>query len=121
MGLRLFSSSFCDKDTPNSPTREVIIQKEKEIIVIPNPNKYRWSIVRKKRVNDAIVVEVRYHDCVNYGGVKILVYDNYQEFEKLMKTGELDPHFSEDIYSPVARLEPTIRGWALAEELAKNL
>jgi len=38
-----------------------------------------------------------------------------------MKTGELDPHFSEDIYSPVARLEPTIRGWALAEELAKNL
>ena len=68
-----------------------------------------------------LVVEIVYPDCKNFEGHKILVYDDAEKFNALLKQGSVDPHFFEHSYSPIARFEPTERGRALAIAFAKTL
>jgi len=85
-----------------------------------NPNSYRWKILREKIVDGMIVVEIRYLDCHNYSGKKILVYHDYKKFQELKSKGVLDPHFLETAYSPMARFEPTDKGWKMALHFIKT-
>jgi len=107
MGMRGPFSRTCCLTPPNSEIR------------LPNPNPARFTILRTKQVGSAVVAEVRYPDCTNYEGRKVLVFDNTNE-DALRKRTTLDPHFAES-GGPVARLEPTERGWSLATEIALNV
>ena len=83
----------------------------------PNPNPARFTILSTEQVGSAVVAEVLYPDCTNYEGRKVLVYaDMDASTLRLMTT--LDPHFSPH-GGPLARFEPTMRGYRLAVEVAK--
>lgn len=92
---------------------------------------YRCEIVRSERVGRLLIVELQYEHATNYGGHKILVYDDVDKFEfhllpsSVQRGDELsiDPHFIEpdEVYSPMARFEPTDRGWRMAYKLCKSL
>lgn len=86
-----------------------------------DPVPERFYVVSLIQVGTAAVVELRYPDCRNYEGRKVLVFDDYEKFVRLRKTGAIDPHFLEDVYSPVARFEPTERGRKLAGGVAIEL
>lgn len=86
-----------------------------------NPNKYRFTVNQTRRVGKAIVAMVHYPDCINFEGLKILVYENAEEFESLHRNKVMDPHFLDGQASPIARFEPTDRGWKLAIKFAKLL
>lgn len=76
----------------------------------PNPNPRNFTIKNKVQVNGKWVVKVNYHDCTNYEGDKIMVFEDEP-------TGSfIDPHFcdSKEHASPIARFEPTDRGWTMA-------
>jgi len=60
---------------------------------------------------------VWYPDCTNYEGRKVMVFADENE-AALRQRPTLDPHFALH-GGPVARLEPTDRGWALAVEIAR--
>lgn len=79
----------------------------------PKPDKFR--IEKYKIVSNFLVVLVHYPDCQNYEGQKILVFKDLT-VEKLHNLRLLDPHFcnSPRHPSPVARFEPTDRGWQYA-------
>ena len=79
----------------------------------PNPDPSRYTIIRNAVVNRHRIVEVQYLDCTNYDGRKIMLYETAE-----MLRGKIDPHFNETQRSPIARFEPTERGWELACELA---
>ena len=66
------------------------------------------------------VAEVKYPDAKNYEGRKILVYENLTARE-LRKVSVLDPHFCENSHhpSPIARFEPTPKGWKYAIAFAE--
>ncbi|TRZ48934.1 MAG: hypothetical protein D4S01_09490 [Dehalococcoidia bacterium] len=82
--------------------------------VAPNPS--RFTIQKYVKFHNAYVLRVHYHDCTNYEGIKVMVYDGqYQE------RNELDPHFNTCSTSPLARFKPTHRGWAFALAFAKAL
>ena len=51
-----------------------------------------------------------------------MVYENCS-IDKLLKQKLIDPHFSENkkMFSPVARFEPTTKGWELALTVANIL
>ena len=83
-----------------------------------NPVATNFTIVKGVKIGDWVVVEIKYPDAITYGGRKILVYDSYDEFTKLVKSGSIDPHFLEDKYSPIARFVATEQGWELAKQLA---
>ncbi len=94
----------------------------KPVSIVPNPNRFRYEILEAKTFdNGSVVLKIKYIDCTNFEGKKILVYDNTVKFEKMQSKYGIDPHFSEETYSPVARFEPTKRGWELACITAKSL
>jgi len=116
MGLNFICSSNKDDRYVRYVDREVI----KEVDKLPNPDPKNFSVVDFLQAGRHLIVKVVYPNCTNYEGVKIMVYADmkWEDFSKLTK---LDPHFSKFELSPVARLEPTNRGWQLAQCICMEL
>lgn len=62
---------------------------------------------------------LNYPEAKNYRGDKIVVYNN--KLTQILSLTTLDPHFLEDGISPIARFEPTIRGWAWGRKFLARL
>ena len=116
MGINIFkghrpgsSSSFEKSVTVASPA------KQKKIKGNPDPN--NWQLIRAKSfAGGFLLIELEYPDCSNYEGRKILVFKDVDS-KALFAQGAIDPHFFPDgkYKSPMARFEPTDRGWSMAE------
>ena len=90
----------------------------------PNPSNYIVSkaTIVKGPNSSLLVMLVVYPDCTNFEGKKILVYKtNLTAKEFLNKTRKLDPHFSTNELSPIARFAPSADGWSYAINFAKSL
>lgn len=82
----------------------------------PNPSPDRWTYLDHAQYADAYALKVRYLDCTNYEGVKVMVYRG-----QYRPRPRLDPHFTRDTDSPIARFRPDEVGWRLACVLAMSL
>lgn len=118
MGIKIFSNSSGPWSGPNigfskessGPVTKIINYfASKKTKRDGNPNKY--NIARFEQFYQGLAVEINYPDCYNHKGNKILVYDDAEKFWKLHNNKCIDPHFLEESYSPVARFEPTTKGW----------
>lgn len=90
--------------------------------LLQNPNPACYQILDHEMIGDWLLVKIKYPDCTNYEGNKILVYKNVGLGE-LEIQGLIDPHFSDrkDYRSPVARFEPTSQGWQMARKFAATM
>lgn len=79
---------------------------------LPNPNPGRYKIIRHVARDGNLLVKIKYLDCTNYEGNKILLYKK-TTLKQLKKQKYIDPHFSKSkkFRSPFARFEPTKKGW----------
>lgn len=116
MGVGLFNHWLEFEDAPKNSTSQTprfIYSEEKGRDNNPNPK--NWEIIRYEEINGWLIVYIRYPDCINYEGYKILVYKNCT-FDKLISQKYIDPHFSNEklLFHPFARFEPTPEGWAMA-------
>lgn len=84
--------------------------------VDPDPNNFQ--LLSWEEINGWTVCVVLYPNCTNFEGKKLLVYPCTPE--AICSARKLDPHFSNIGLSPVARLEPTKRGLALAELICRQ-
>jgi len=82
-----------------------------------NPDPLRWDLLEYESTGRLLLLKVRYPDCTNYEGVKILVLKG-TTIERVKARKTLDPHFSPDEFSPLARFEPTDLGWKCAKLFA---
>lgn len=131
MGLPgLLKSSFSVHDT--RAMQRVTPTAEKTVTVVlpvplPNPNPRNFRVISHyiSPKHRALVVKVLYPDCTNYEGQKILVYATDVTMKELLEVNGniLDPHFcdNEKFISPVARFEPTERGWKWAIKFANSI
>lgn len=80
-----------------------------------NPKSDNYQILDYKESDNFLVVKIKYLDCTNFEGEKILVYKNIKVID-LWNQKLIDPHFSEnkDYHSPIARFIPTQEGWNMA-------
>lgn len=99
----------------------VVVEKEGKQIKFPNPVPSNFKVVEMQTLGNWVIVKVNYPDCKNYEGDKILVFDNYGTYEQCVDDKYMDPHFGGDSTSPVARFEPTKRGWNMAINLIKMM
>lgn len=101
---------------------EVVTQTETKYKSLPNPKPDNYKILMWQSVGHNLVIMIKYLDCTNYEGKKVLVFENCT-LNKLQKQKLIDPHFSENkkFFSPIARFEPTERGWGHAIEFAKSI
>ena len=104
-----FSSCSCSSEK----VVEKIVYRDRPL---PNPNPKNFEIKRLYEIGPFVVVWVRYPDCTNYEGNKIMIYEAKEGDIRSLKT--LDPHFCENHLSPIARFEPTERGWHWALSFA---
>jgi len=111
MGIRYFGSVSESYDE----------EKKKEIFP-GNPVPWNMEIERIVQIGCNTVALIRYPDCKNYEGRKILLYRNHTEIE-VSSAKSLDPHFNDkqECISPFARFEPTDFGWLSACAMAKHL
>lgn len=113
------------RDSYSGTVAPTIIERIVEKLVpqpLPNPNPKNWQILKYREWKGYLIVEMQYPDCTNYEGKKILVYENTR-LEDLKAQKLIDPHFSTNkkFRSPIARFEPTGRGWNMAEVLVESL
>jgi hypothetical protein len=105
MGLSFFGSS-CS----GCSSSEAIVKDK-------NPKPENFKILEAGFNKNFTIVKVKYPDCDNFEGIKILVYKG-RVLKKLMKQELLDPHFCDNEHlSPIARFEPTEEGLQLALNL----
>jgi len=107
MGLSVLGRSSDRKSTcecsycpPPSPEKK-----------LPNPDPENWQVIKTEQNGEYLAVMIRYPDCKNFEGKKIMVYR--ATMEQLSRQGAIDPHFGDDkkaIY-PEARFKPTDQGW----------
>lgn len=82
-----------------------------------NPDPRNWSIEMASEHDRFLIVRMKFLDCTNYEGNKILVFEGLT-LKSLIEQKLIDPHFFEGggkYRSPIARFEPTERGWRMAE------
>lgn len=87
----------------------VIVNEAKK--TLPNPNPSNYEIQRHLHIGKFLIIQIKYLDCINFEGVKILVFKT--TIEKLMCQKNIDPHFCDNkkFISPIARFIPTKEGW----------
>lgn len=82
-----------------------------------NPNPALFKIIRSVCIGDYHITEIKYPNCTNYEGRKILVTT-----DSLLDTDVIDPHFTYNSpYGLVARFVPTYEGWDMACKLATRM
>lgn len=89
--------------------------------VAPNPDPSRFKILNHYEYNGWTIVKVFYEGCTNFEGNKVLVFDETYAVVVAKSARGMDPHFSSSGLSPVARFEPTTRGWHLAQKFVHSL
>lgn len=85
-----------------------------------NPDPTNFSIGSCVAINGNLVVTLKYHNCTNFEGNKILVYKGVSK-QQFLSRKTIDPHFTEDNLRPFARFEPTHEGKLAAIALAESL
>jgi len=88
----------------------------------PNPRADNYKITGHWQTGNYLIVQIKYLDCTNYEGEKILVFDNIT-LEDLEEQELIDPHFCDnsDYYSPIARFIPTMAGVIMATRFCKMM
>lgn len=90
--------------------------------MVPDPRPENYQIIATEGIGRCLVVVVKYFDCKDYDGRKLLLYDNVT-LSQLRAQRVLDPHFVDGgpYRSPIARFPPTAKGHAMARILAHAL
>lgn len=99
--------------TPERPAAKDLMTKESKN---GNPDPFNWKFVKVEERGKYLILMMEYPDCTNYEGKKILVFENATLIE-LVNQKMIDPHFfpgNTKYKSPIARFEPTDRGWKMA-------
>lgn len=84
-----------------------------------NPDPINFVIEDHRQIRGYLILMVKYPNCTNYEGRKILMYEGVT-ITDIKNQGSIDPHFSDNkkYHSPIARFEPTLKGVRMAYQLA---
>ncbi len=98
-------------------------EKTKKETTPGNPDPNNYQLIKAEEYNGYLVVIIKYPDCTNYEGQKILVFKGITLLQ-LVNQKLIDPHFfpgDKKYTSPIARFVPTEEGWNMAVALVKTL
>ena len=105
--------------SPNSSTYE---KQEEPVGVLskrlPNPDPSNYKILKIVERGDYLILKLKYHDCVNYEGDKVILLKD--TLINIVNCQAIDPHFQKG-GTIVARFIPTDEGWSMAEQLCTIL
>lgn len=103
-----YTHSDASYDAMQSSLKSEINELKKKIN--QNPDPYNYEVVDVYQSGDYLCLKVKYPNCTNAEGVKIMVIK--ESLLGLIKRKSLDPHFGAND-APIARFEPTAIGWEM--------
>ena len=112
MGVKCFFKSYDDFEDNLNNIKNF---QTNTIVDISN-----FRILKHCQKDKFLVVKIRYNNCGNFEGEKILIYKNIT-IKDLENMKIIDPHFSNENISPIIRIIPTNDGWKMALELSEYL
>lgn len=116
MGMPIGMSSCNCEESMFSPIVVTVDQR-----INQNPNPYIFEINSIVKIGNHCILKIKYPNCTNYEGMKILVYKDTKP-KQVYEMNKIDPHFCENCKpSPFARFEPTEEGMNAAMELCEYL
>lgn len=116
MGIKIGFSRCSIEESPSSFTPSANNKN------LGNPNPENFTILDEFITSMGVAAKIKYPDCANYEGTKILVFWKCSlEQWQAHKKGPIDPHFCEGHLSPFARFEPTKEGWQAAKNFLDHL
>jgi hypothetical protein len=120
MGLNFFSTSKLGRKVSSSimGISKSQLGDQQRVPPPPNPNPFRFDVVEAEHINGFLLLVIKYPDATNFEGLKILLFDRGVTLDALLQQRAIDPHFSDsqEYIHPIARFEPTGRGWNLARK-----
>lgn len=80
-----------------------------------NPDPKNYILIRVEQIGKFLLIKLKYPDCTNYEGEKILVFKDV-DLVTLINQHNIDPHFSNTskFKHPIVRFVPTDEGWEMA-------
>lgn len=104
------------------PCEKVSEAQMRRLIKETQPNPHQYEILDHTTVNGHLILKLKYKTAKNYDGLKILVFDKGVTAVDLLQQRWIDPHFleSDKAHYPVARFEPTERGWEWARAFCET-
>lgn len=120
--MKKYSGSIMGRNSDSLLANRVNYNIQQNPTNLPNPKPDNYSIIKHEQIGKFLIVKIKYHDCTNYEGNKILIYEHCTIYN-LLNQKYIDPHFCEDkdFYSPIARFKPDELGWDWAVALCKLL
>jgi hypothetical protein len=125
MGIGIMSNSYSAYD--KKPDNTTVIERIREVpakkkVKLPNPDPYNWILNNSLKIGRFLLIHITYPDCTNYEGKKIMLYKNVT-LQELEGQKTIDPHFSSNkkFHSPIARFEPTNKGWEMGKKMMEVL
>lgn len=113
MGIRLVGAGddyipCCGGSSPSHPN---------EINVNPDPRNF--TILNEEYINGYLILLVKYPNCTNFEGHKLLVYGGAVSSKAILHhtSGKLDPHFSTHWGGPIARFRPCLESLQLIQNM----
>lgn len=87
-----------------------------------NPNPSNYKILKAVEENGFLILKINYPNCTNFEGNKILVFARGVTLLDIVNQKLIDPHFSsnDSYHSPIARFEPSDRGWNWAVNFSRT-
>lgn len=88
----------------------------------PDPDPLKYKILDSVQYDKYLIVKIKYPNCINYEGIKILLYEDCTLLD-LVQQEVIDPHFSNNKTrkSPIARFVPNDDGMIMAKLLVALL
>ena len=118
MGLGIFSRAACQNNAQGQIPN--LVKPKTHKVVSRNPNPLHFEILQLKKIGRFVIVMIRYPDCSNYEGKKILVFENVR-INTIKSLKYIDPHFCNCVKhpSPVARFKPDQSGFRYAVDFCQ--
>jgi hypothetical protein len=118
-GPRLYpNESRSDNYSTYDPPKETKKKEIEKVDINPQPN--NWKIIKTEEIAPFLIIKIKYPNCINYEGEKIMVYRS--SLVDLINQQLIDPHFMDDKkwISPIARFVPTEDGWKMAKRFVES-
>jgi len=119
MGIRLIkgSSCNCNKEASLKSFKVDVFHYDKNSI---NPDPKNFKILDIEEIGNYVIAKIRYPNCTNYEGNKILVFHGRSKTD-ILAMYTIDPHFCDNCDNGlIARFAPTKAGWNLAHSLINS-
>lgn len=118
--MGIYAPFSCDRTSKTNTILNPSVSVNVNIAHPNDPNPRNYEIKKVYYYKDYVIAKIHYLNCINFEGVKILVFKGVTEFNRINDEKNIDPHFLES-NNVIARFRPGPDSFQIAINFVKSL